>query len=354
MKTRRAINKEELKNALLELMSEDADFRREISVRLLREEPVTRSYLDESLIKLSKQFDDKLLELRREIAEENKAMRAEFWEEMRKLREEMARENQAMRAEFWEEIRKFREEMARENQAMRAEFWEEIRKLREELNAQVLALRKDGEAMRAEFWEEIRKLREEMARENQAMRTEFWEEIKKLREEMAKENQAMRAEFWREMNKFREEFTESLKQFERSFNIRLSIVGNRWGINAEMAFKEGMKTIVEKEFGWKVTKWRYEGILSDIHPKRDKYEIDVVISDSEVILAEIKGSASEADVLKFYDNVRAYERVNGVKAKRKVMIVALAYPDARLEAQKYGIELISPSTFPEIPIEFIL
>jgi hypothetical protein len=164
----------------------------------------------------------------------------------------------------------------------------------------------------------------------------------------------MRAEFWREMNKFREEFTESLKQFERSFNIRLSIVGNRWGINAEMAFKEGMKTIVEKEFGWKVTKWRYEGILSDIHPKRDKYEIDVVISDSEVILVEIKGSASEADVLKFYDNVRAYERVNGVKAKRKVLIVALAYPDARLEAQKYGIELISPSTFPEIPIEFIL
>jgi hypothetical protein len=310
MKTRRAINKEELKNVLLELMSEDADFRREISVLLLREEPVTRSYLDESLIKLSKQFDDKLLELRREIAEENKAMRAEFWEEMRKLREEMARENQAMRAEFWEEIRK----------------------LREELNAQVLALRKDGEAMRAEFWEEIRKLREEMARENQAMR----------------------AEFWREMNKFREEFTESLKQFERSFNIRLSIVGNRWGINAEMAFKEGMKTIVEKEFGWKVTKWRYEGILSDIHPKRDKYEIDVVISDSEVILVEIKGSASEADVIKFYDNVRAYERVNGVKAKRKVLIVALAYPDARLEAQKYGIELISPSTFPEIPIEFIL
>ena len=303
MKTRRAINKEELKNVLLELMSKDADFRREISVRLLREEPVTRSYLDESLIKLSKQFDDKLLELRREIAEENKAMRAEFWEEMRKLREEMARENQAMRAEFWEEIRKLREEMARENQAMRAEFWEEI---------------------------------------------------KKLREEMAKENQAMRAEFWREMNKFREEFTESLKQFERSFNIRLSIVGNRWGINAEMAFKEGMKTIVEKEFGWKVTKWRYEGILSDIHPKRDKYEIDVVISDSEVILVEIKGSASEADVIKFYDNVRAYERVNGVKAKRKVMIVALAYPDARLEAQKYGIELISPSTFPEIPIEFIL
>jgi len=303
MKTRRAINKEELKNALLELMSEDADFRREISVLLLREEPVTRSYLDESLIKLSKQFDDKLLELRREIAEENKAMRAEFWEEMRKLREEMARENQAMRAEFWEEIRKLREEMARENQAMRAEFWEEMRK---------------------------------------------------LREEMARENQAMRAEFWREMNKFREEFTESLKQFERSFNIRLSIVGNRWGINAEMAFKEGMKTIVEKEFGWKVTKWRYEGILSDIHPKRDKYEIDVVISDSEVILVEIKGSASEADVLKFYDNVRAYERVNGVKAKRKVLIVALAYPDARLEAQKYGIELISPSTFPEIPIEFIL
>jgi hypothetical protein len=339
MKTRRAINKEELKNVLLELMSEDADFRREISVRLLREELVTRSYLDESLIKLSKQFDDKLLELRREIAEENKAMRAEFWEEMRKLREEMARENQAMRAEFWEEIRKLREELnaqvlalRKDGEAMRAEFWEEIRKLREELNAQVLALRKDGEAMRAEFWEEIRKLREEMARENQAMR----------------------AEFWREMNKFREEFTESLKQFERSFNIRLSIVGNRWGINAEMAFKEGMKTIVEKEFGWKVTKWRYEGILSDIHPKRDKYEIDVVISDSEVILVEIKGSASEADVIKFYDNVRAYERVNGVKAKRKVLIVALAYPDARLEAQKYGIELISPSTFPEIPIEFIL
>jgi hypothetical protein len=32
------------------------------------------------------------------------------------------------------------------------------KKLREELNAQVLALRKDGEAMRL-IWEEIRKLR---------------------------------------------------------------------------------------------------------------------------------------------------------------------------------------------------
>jgi len=201
--------------------------------------------------------------------------------------------------------------------------------------------------MREELREEMRIMREEMSKE-------FTEKMLALREEIREDMKIMREEFQRDMKVLSDSFDVKLNELRKSIEFRLGIIGNRWGESAERAFREGMKSIIEKEFGWKVTKWKYEGIIPEIHPKRDKYEVDLVLSDGEIILIEIKGSANEADVLKFYDNIRAYEYMNNVKAKRKVMIVAFAFPDGIVEAKKYDIEIITTQTLPDIPSEFLI
>jgi hypothetical protein len=330
VKTREGINKETLKVLLLELIKEDAEFRRDIAIFLSREELVTKSYLDESLRKLAEQFDDKLLRLRRELSEEFDAkllkLANEFREGMRIMREEMSKE-------FAEKMLALREEMREEMKMMREELREEMQIMREEMSK--------------EFAEKMLALREEMSKE-------FTEKMLALREEMREEMKIMREEFQRDMKVLSDSFDVKLNELRKSIEFRLGIIGNRWGESAERAFREGMKSIIEKEFGWKVTKWKYEGIIPEIHPKRDKYEVDLVLSDGEIILIEIKGSANEADVLKFYDNIRAYEYMNNVKAKRKVMIVAFAFPDGIVEAKKYDIEIITTQTLPDIPSEFLI
>ncbi len=389
MKTREGINKETLKVLLLELIKEDAEFRRDIAIFLSREELVTKSYLDESLRKLAEQFDDKLLKLANEFREGMRIMREEmsreFTEKMLALREEMREEMKMMREELREEMRIMREEMSREFTekmlALREEMREEMKMMREEMSREFTEkmlvlreeMREEMKMMREELREEMRIMREEMSREftekmlvlreemreemkmmREEMSREFTEKMLALREEIREDMRIMREEFQRDMKVLSDSFDAKLNELRKSIEFRLSIIGNRWGESAEKAFREGMKSIIEKEFGWKVTKWKYDGIIPEIHPKRDKYEVDLVLSDGEVILIEIKGSANEADVLKFYDNIRAYEYINNVRAKRKVMIVAFAFPDGIVEAKKYDIEIITTQTLPDIPSEFLI
>jgi len=57
-----------------------------------------------------------------------------------------------------------------------------------------------------------------------------------------------------EIKALRMDFNEGM----RAFQLRLDVLGARWGIFAEEAFREGVKGVVEKYFGGKVQKWVYD------------------------------------------------------------------------------------------------
>ncbi len=136
----------------------------------------------------------------------------------------------------------------------------------------------------------------------------------------------------RALREQKSEITKELKDY-------IDAIGARWGIGSEYNFHEGMKKIIEEKFGGKVTKWTYTGKIPKIHLRREKYEVDVVISNENRVLAKIKGSITEAQVEKFYENCLAYEYINKVKAKIKILIGAVIDPEAIVKAKEYDIEL---------------
>jgi hypothetical protein len=141
---------------------------------------------------------------------------------------------------------------------------------------------------------------------------------------------------------FDEKLTKMWQAQKKYVDTTLGRLGSRWGKDTERAFREGLKTVLEKEFGAKITPWRYPKKIPHIDPLRESYEIDVVISDEKIILLEIKTSVYEEQVEVFVKNVMAYEYIEKKKVHRKLLVTPLAVEEAKELADKYGVELISP------------
>ena len=98
--------------------------------------------------------------------------------------------------------------------------------------------------------QELVKLREDMNKLREDMNAGF----KRHDEELAKLREDMNAGFRRydkEIAKLREDMNRGFMLVER----HISALGARWGLMAEEAFRQSIRGLVEKEFGFKVERW---------------------------------------------------------------------------------------------------
>jgi len=152
------------------------------------------------------------------------------------------------------------------------------------------------------------------------------EQLVKLREDMVKLRE--------DMNKLREDMNRGFELIER----RISALGARWGLQTEEAFREGLKGILEREFGVRVERWvekDKEGIVYD-HPS--DVELDVV-KDGKTILIEISSHVKASDIPIFRRKAEFYEKVTGVKADRLIIVTPYADDKALEMAKEFGIEI---------------
>ena len=253
--------------------------------RLIREHPEIRGFLREileecSYRKVSESRFEKLLEEIKRMREESERRWEELDRRWRELKEESERR--------WEEWGK---------------RWEESQKRWEELDRR---------------W---RELKEESDR-----RWEEWEKYKK------------------ESDKRWEQVVEELKRLHRLYDVGVGALGARWGIKAEGAFREAIKGILEESFPVKVERYLAkdeEGIVFG-HP--DQIELDLIIKDGEIIAGEIKSSMSKSDIYTFDKKVKFYEKKEGKKVNRKIVISPMVDSAARKVAEKLGIEVY---TYPD-------
>ena len=171
---------------------------------------------------------------------------------------------------------------------------QELVRLREDMNAgfkrhdeELAKLREDMNAGFRRYDEEIAKLREDM---NAGFRR-YDEEIAKLREDM----NAGFKRYDEELARLREDMNRGFMLVER----HISALGARWGLMAEEAFRQSIKGLVEKEFGFKVERWTKldrEGVVFG-YPSH--VDIDVTISDEKTILVEVKSHIRLSDVYTF-------------------------------------------------------
>ncbi len=193
---------------------------------------------------------------------------------------------------------------------------EEILKRLDKNEKQIIKLRKDMNKGFARYDEEFKKLREDM---NAAFKRHD-EEIVKI---------------WSELKSLREDMMKGFERLER----RVEALGTRWGLMAEESFREGLKAVIEKEFGWKVERWVKFDSEGLVFGKPANVEVDVAMSDGKIILIEIKSHVSEADVLHFRDKAKFYEKVEGRKPDRLIIISPYVKESALELTKEHNIEV---------------
>ena len=192
---------------------------------------------------------------------------------------------------------------------------------------------------------------ERMLAEIKSMREEFQEEMRKLREESERKRREAMEESdrkWRELKeesdrKWREAM-EEIKKLHRMYDVGVGALGARWGLRAESSFREAIKGILEESFPVKVERYLTKDEEGEVFGRPDQVELDLIIRDGEVIAAEIKSSMSKSDIYTFDRKVRFYEKREGRKVKRKIVVSPMVAPEALPVAEALGIEVY---TYPD-------
>ncbi|MEM4638700.1 MAG: DUF3782 domain-containing protein [Thermofilum sp.] len=286
-----------LRKRFLELLERDKEFRHAVAGLL---------GLGEILQRLDKN-EKQLVKLRRDLRRGFKL----YEEEMARLREDMK-----------EGFRRHGEEIAR--------IWEELAKLREDMQE---GFRRHEEEI-AKIWEELTRLREDMKegfKRHDEEIARIWEELAKLREDM-REGFRRHEE---EMARLREDMKEGFALLER----RVSALGARWGLMSEAAFREGLRSIVEREFGFRVSRWVRFDERGVVYGYPSQVEIDVAVHDERIILVEIKSNVRASDVYTFKRKAELYEELEGRKPSRLVLVTPYAEEEAVEAAKHLGVEI---------------
>jgi len=190
-------------------------------------------------------------------------------------------------------------------------IWMEIGKLREE---------------QTKIWKEIEKLREEQ--------TKIWKEIEKLREEQARFREEQ-TRIWREIERLRRDMVEGFSLVNR----HISALGARWGLMSEEAFREGLKGILEKEFGVRVERWSCYDDLGLVYGYPSMIDIDIAVKDNKILLIEIASHIKTSDIYEFKRKAELYKKKANRKPDRLLMVTPYIEEKALEAAKKHKIEI---------------
>jgi len=164
------------------------------------------------------------------------------------------------------------------------------------------------------------------------------EEILKLRREMVagfKRHDEILARHGEEIARLRED----MKRGFDLVNRQISALGARWGLMAEDAFREGLRGVLESEFGIRVERWRGFDDEGFVYGHPSDVEVDVAVSDGRVLLVEVASHVKRSDISLFKRKAAFYERRAGVAVDRLVVVTPYADEDAVKLAAALGIEV---------------
>ncbi|MCX8097085.1 MAG: DUF3782 domain-containing protein, partial [Spirochaetes bacterium] len=162
---------------------------------------------------------------------------------------------------------------------------------------------------------------------------------------LTKQSEELKKEFYAALEKQSEEFDKKLLKQSRDLkdyiSAQIGSLGQRWGIRAEKSISNFARELVKK-WGGKVTKWRKE-ILIEIGNSKiiDTYEIDIVITNGEQRLVEVKSSCGTQDVIRFLKAVNFYEEETGVKGIEKIIVTFYITKEAKQVALQNGVNIIT-------------
>jgi hypothetical protein len=148
---------------------------------------------------------------------------------------------------------------------------------------------------------------------------------------------------FRELKQVVAELAEAQKRTEqamlagfRDLDRRFGVLGSRWGDGAEEAFRQGLLETV-RGLGYTVEHYHGQDPDGFINYTPRSFDLDVLVRDAEVVVAEIKSNASGPDVTEFHRCVQLFERQTGRQATKRILIAVTIQRAAIERAQQLGV-----------------
>jgi len=144
-------------------------------------------------------------------------------------------------------------------------------------------------------------------------------------------------EILRRLDRNEQELVRLREDMNRGFMLverHISALGTRWGLMAEEAFRQSIRGLVEKEFGFKVERWTKLDREGVVFGYPSQVDVDVAISDEKTILVEVKSHVRPSDVYTFKRKAELYEKLEGRKPSKLLLVTPYAEEKA-LEAAKH-------------------
>ena len=145
--------------------------------------------------------------------------------------------------------------------------------------------------------------------------------------------------------KIDQKFDAHTAEIKRYLDLKLGYIGSRWGDQTESAFRNFTQTVIA-QWGGSAKKWKRKSRRTDEDGSvaEDQYEIDMVVANGKLVLAEMKSSCDANDVERYLKNVERYEHYEkSEKPTEKVILAFYITEPAQALAKEHGIRVILPS-----------
>jgi len=234
---------------------------------------------------------------------------------------ELKKESEQRWKELWEESERKWEKLERK--------WEESERKWEESERRWKKIERKWEELECK-WEKLERKWEESERK--------WQELKEESDRRWEESQRQWRELKQESDQRWETLLKEIHRVDKRIDRTIGALGARWGVNSEKAFREAIEAVLTELTNLKVENYLSYDEKGEVFGHPDQIELDVVIKNGEVWVIEIKSSMSKADMYIFDRKVKFFEKQQGKKVNRKLVISPMIEPKAYEVAKKLGIE----------------
>lgn len=189
-------------------------------------------------------------------------------------------------------------------------------------------------------------LKEQVKEKTDEIETEIGSRFDRLLEELKKDRE-QQSKKWEEQNRNWEENQKEIKKLYFSIEklyhkheTTLGALGSRWGLRSEETFRNALKGILKglDVEVLNVTEYDDDG---EVFGYPEQIELDLIIVNSKLIIAELKSSMSKPDIYAFYKKAVFYQKTHNRKAHHLIVISPMVDKKAREVAKKLEIKIYS-------------
>ena len=205
--------------------------------------------------------------------------------------------------------------------------WEENRQMWEENRQMWAAQREKDRQMWETFQRNLEENRQEFKRDLEENRQEFKQDLEENRNQL-------RAEFKQDLEENRDFILKRIEQ-------KLGALGARWGEQTEASFRNALRGILKDIPDIEVIRVDERDEKGVVFGYPEEIELDLIIRNGVLMIAEIKSHIAKHDVYIFAKKVRFYEQKHNRQANKRIIISPQVKDKAFPAAKQLGIDIYS-------------